>query len=400
MTEDSQKGVGSSSNSLLLRFKAFVSRFKWILELFRTPMSAIGTIIVLVFLYLALFGTSVAPYEYDEDSFRNTELIPDTAPDCFTNASVTIPIIGLKTRFFDPISAECKHPFGTDRLGYDIYSRVVLGTREIFRLAGFGTLFAVIIGTAIGLYTGYRGGIIDEVISRLLDSLLSMPALLLALILVGTLPRDPINLIYPSLTSFSPVSLGLESTSYEITHIKIANFSYAITVPYFLFESSFFKTLSYEIDMIKNSVLFVLAIVYAPIVARVVRSNVLSLKSRGFVEAAQLRGESTFYILGREILPSVIPTLVVEASLRFSYAIFLVASLSYLGLGTDPTVPNWGRMVSEASRNGDHLCRQLSTGGTICPSWTLFYPSLAIVVLVISVNLMSDGIKRLVQRNE
>jgi ABC-type dipeptide/oligopeptide/nickel transport system permease subunit len=399
MSDDNQKGVGLPSNSLLLPFIA-ISRFKWILELFRTPTSAIGTIIVLVFLYLALFGTNVAPYAYDDDSFTNLELTPDTAPDCFSDTSIKVPILGIRSRFFDPFGTECKNPLGTDRLGRDIYSRVILGTREIFRLAGFGTLFSVIIGTAIGLYTGYRGGIIDEVISRLLDSLLSMPALLLALILVGTLPREPISISYPSLSSFSPTMLGLEVTSLELTQIHVGSYAYAVTIPYVFFESSFFKTLIYEIDMAKNSVLFVLTIVYAPIVARVVRSNVLSLKTRGFVEAAQLRGESTFYILWREILPSVIPTLVVEASLRFSYSIFLVASLSYLGLGTDPTIPNWGRMVSEASSNEDHICRPIATGETICPSWTLLYPALTIVILVISVNLMSDGIKRLVQRNE
>lgn len=361
MSNDNQMGVGQPSNPLFTTFIAFISRFKWILELFRTPMSAVGTVVVLIFFGLALFGSNIAAFEYDEDTFSNFDLLRDTEPDCFSDTSIKAPLLGIKSRLFDPIGAQCDHPFGTDHLGRDVFSRVILGTREIFRLAGFGTLFAVIVGTAIGLFIGYRGGMIDEIIGRFLDSLLSMPALLLALILVGTLPQNPLNIPYPSI-SLSPL-----------------NFEFS----------------SFEIDMVKNSLLVVLMIVYAPIVARVVRSNVLSIKTRGFVEAAQLRGESTLYILGREILPSVIPALVVEASLRFSYAIFLVASLGFLGLGSDPTVPNWGRMVSEAYNDQDFTCNEFQ-----CTYWNLLYPVLAIVLLVVSVNLMSDGIKRLVQRNE
>lgn len=314
-------------------------------QLLRAPLSAIGTLIVFGFLLLALFGESLAPYEYDEGAFDNFDLYPYTEPDCFTDEPLAIPLLNVKLiRVFDPFGAECENVFGTDQLGYDVYSRVILGTREIFRLAGLGTLLAVLIGTAIGLLIGYIGGWLDELVSRFLDSLLSIPALLLALILIGSLPTT-------------------------------------VDVP----------LVDREFRLLDNSLLIVLIVVYSPIVARVVRSNVLSVKSRGFVEAAQLRGESTSYILWREILPSVIPALVVEASLRFSYAIFLVASLGYLGLGTNPPTPNWGLMVSEAYRNLD-LDNDYY--------WTLLYPALAIVILVISVNLMSDGIKRLVQRND
>jgi peptide/nickel transport system permease protein len=105
------------------------------------------------------------------------------------------------------------------------------------------------------------------------------------------------------------------------------------------------------------------------------------------VEAAQIRGESRLYIIFREILPSVIPALVVEASLRFSYAIFLVASLGFLGFGAKPPSPNWGLMVSE-NRGGAYA---------LTP-WALEYPAIAIALLVIGVNLMSDGIKRVVQK--
>jgi peptide/nickel transport system permease protein len=109
---------------------------------------------------------------------------------------------------------------------------------------------------------------------------------------------------------------------------------------------------------------------------------VLSLKTRGFIEAARLQGESQAFILTQEILPSVLPTLAVETALRFSYAIFLVASLGFLGAGVQPPSPDWGLMVKE-SRNYVNLL-----------PWMMFFPAAAIAILVIGTNLMADGIKR------
>jgi len=134
-----------------------------------------------------------------------------------------------------------------------------------------------------------------------------------------------------------------------------------------------------------TSVLIVILVVYTPIVARVVRSAVLSIKTRGFVEVARLQGESLGWILFREILPLVLPTLAVETALRFSYSIFLVASLGFLGVGVQPPSPNWGLMVKEARQSV-----------SLTP-WALYYPVAAISLLVISVNLMADGLKRVLQ---
>ncbi len=200
-------------------------------------------------------------------------------------------------------------------------------------------MISVALGSALGLFMGYQGGWIDEILGRIIDALLAIPALLLALVLAGI----------------------IRSLDFEIG--------------------------SWQAELSKQVVLPVIAILYAPIVARVARSATLDIKTREFVEAAQIRGESTVYILFREILPSVIPALVVEASLRFSYAIFLVASLGFLGFGARPPSPDWGLMVNE-NRGGFY---QLTP-------WALEFPALAIAVLVIAVNLMSDGIRRLVQK--
>ena len=284
---------------------------KFARALFSRPSSAVGATIVLFFLVLALFGPLIAPHA-ENDQNNPPRQPPGVA-----------------------------YPFGTDYLGRDVFSRVILGTRSIFFTAGVGTLIAVVIGTFLGLFMGYRGGWIDEITGRFIDAFLALPALLIALVILGVVRN----------VDFEPGSW----------QSAIAN----------------------------QSVLIVIALVYVPIVARVVRSSTLDIKTREFVQAAQIRGESQFYILFREIFPSVVPALVVEASLRFSYAIFLVASLGFLGVGASPPTPDWGLMVNE-NRGGLY---QLAP-------WALNYPALAIAVLVIGVNLMSDGIKRVVQKRE
>jgi peptide/nickel transport system permease protein len=135
----------------------------------------------------------------------------------------------------------------------------------------------------------------------------------------------------------------------------------------------------------KYSVLVVLTLVYTPIIARVVRSATLSIKPKSYIEAARLQGETRTYILLREILPGVLPVLSVEAALRFSYAIFLVASLGFLGVGVQPPSPNWGIMVKEARAYVEQT------------PWAMYIPATAISIVVISVNLMADGLKRVLR---
>jgi peptide/nickel transport system permease protein len=265
-------------------------------ELYRHPSSAVGATIFVVFLLMALLGPLIAPYG------ANEQIVEDVR---------------------QPPSAD--HLFGTDNLGRDVFSRVVLGARNVLALAGAGTLAAVILGTTIGLLSGYYGGWVDEVVMRFFDSLLSLPALLLALLLLGSLG--------PS----------------------------------------------------RDSVLVVIIVVYTPIVARVVRSVVLSVKTKEFVEAAQVQGESLWYILFREIFPSTLPALAVEASLRFSYAIFLVASLGFLGVGVQPPSPDWGLMVKEGRANFTQT------------PWALYFPAGAIAVVVIGVNLVADTLRQILQ---
>ena len=130
----------------------------------RHPQSAAGTLLVAFFLILALFGPQLAPHSNPNDQSHDVRLPP------------TLDLGALQLG---------EHPFGTDRLGRDVYSRVILGAGSIFRIAGLGTLISVILGSALGLFMGYQGGWVDEVIGRVIDALLAIPALLLALVLIG-----------------------------------------------------------------------------------------------------------------------------------------------------------------------------------------------------------------------
>jgi peptide/nickel transport system permease protein len=273
-----------------------LSRF--VRAFFADLATATGTTIVILFLGLALFGPLIAPYSPTKQHADAIRLPPSTM-----------------------------YVLGTDRLGRDLFSRIIYGARDILLLAGGGTALAVLLGTFIGVSVTYLGGWLEELVFRIFDGLLALPALLLALLLLGA--------VGPS----------------------------------------------------RSGVLLVIVVVYTPIVARVVRSVVLSLKTRGFIEAARMRGERLGYILWRELLPLVMPTLAVEAALRFSYAIFLVASLGFLGVGVQPPSPDWGLMVLEA-RNEFALA-----------PWSLYVPAVAIALLVIGVNLMAEGVRRAIRED-
>jgi peptide/nickel transport system permease protein len=271
-------------------------RASWILywrRLKRRPATLIATIIFVGFFGLAVIGPLVAPYGYADMDMKSLLKAPSLA-----------------------------HLFGTDEYGRDVLSRVFVGTRNIFLLSGSGTLMAVVIGTTIGLLSGYVGGRWDEVVMRLLDVLLAFPALLLAMVLLSSVGPSNLNLV------------------------------------------------------------LVVTVLYIPIVARVARSMALDLRTKEFVEAARLRGERRRYVLFHEILPNAMSPLMVEASIRFSFSIFLVASLGFLGLGVQPPSADWGLQVNEAR---DFI--------SVAP-WTLLFPAAAIAILVIATNLMTDGLRQ------
>jgi peptide/nickel transport system permease protein len=219
------------------------------------------------------------------------------------------------------------HPLGTDEFGRDVLSRVMAGARSIIWISVVGTALGIVLGTVVGMTSAYKGGRTDQFIMRGVDVLLAFPSLLLALLVLN---------------------LGAKRLDVDESWL----------------------------------VILTIGIAFMPNNSRVIRSATLAIKPLEFVQSARLRGERTFYIIFREILPNVIPVVAVEASIRVSFALILTAGLGFLGLGVQPPTPDWGLMVSE---NRENL--------SIAPLAALA-PALAMASLVVGVNLLSDGIKQ------
>jgi peptide/nickel transport system permease protein len=223
---------------------------------------------------------------------------------------------------------------GTDQFGRDLLSRMMSGARTLITMAISGAALGIALGTVVGMSSGYKGGRVDEVVMRVMDGLMSFPSLLLALLVLTT--------------------LGSKAAPVE-----------------------WLETLWQELLIVVT-----IGIVFTPGVARVMRSITLSLKEMEFVQSARLRGERAGYVIFREILPNVMPVLGVEASVRLSYSILLVASLGFLGLGVQPPSPDWGLMISE------------SRGYMVAAPWLALVPAVAIASLVVGVNLLGDGLRQ------
>ena len=258
----------------------------------RRPGFIVGLVIVLFWVACAVLGSSIAPKS--------------------------------PTRFLGKpnISPNGTFWFGTDKLGRDVFARVLVGARDVLVVAPAAALLGVIGGTILGLLMGYKGGWVDGVLSRLVEAVLAMPTILIALLAVTTLGKSRLVVI--------------------------------VTV----------------------------AALFVPIVSRTVRAAVLSERNLDYVTSAKLRGESTAFIITREILPNVIGPIVVEATVRIGYAIFTVAGLAFLGAGPEQGSPDWGAQVNEA--------RQSLNGGIW---WPTVFPALAIASLVIAVNLIADSVQ-------
>ncbi len=223
-----------------------------------------------------------------------------------------------------------EHPFGVDQLGRDIFSRVVHGAHIVILLSLSGTLLGLVVGATIGLLSGYVGGWLDDIVQRLIEALISIPFLVLALIAIA--------------------AAGPEVAGNPVL------------------------------------VILVVALVYAPRIARMARAAALDIVTRDYVMAARLRGERAWAVVRREVLPNASGVLLVEFALRAGYAPVLIGSLGFLGFGMRPPTPEWGLMISE------------NRALIIVSPITVIGPGLMLASLVVGLNLFTEGLARMLGR--
>ncbi len=213
------------------------------------------------------------------------------------------------------------HPFGSDALGRDVLSRVIYAYRVSLGVAVGSTLLAFLVGVPLGLYAGYHGGWVDTVIMRPIDMMLALPAMLLAVALIA--------IIGPG-TNISAIAI---------------------------------------------------AVIYMPILARVVRSSTLVVASQTYIEAARARGTVNRKIIARHVFPNAVGPAIVQATVLMGFALQIEAALSFLGLGAQPPTPSLGSMLADG--------RDVLTQAP----WVEIFPGLAIAITVLAFNFFGDGLR-------
>lgn len=280
------------------RTEARAARSERLRLLLRSPTVLVGAVVIAFWIFCALFPGLVAPHNPIFDNQFPTSQQPSGA-----------------------------HPFGTDTNGRDILSRVLAGSRNILLIAPAATLLGTVLGTILGLLTGYLGGFFDDVASRFVDAVLSLPLIVTAILIVTA----------------------------------VGNSSRWVVV-------------------------LIIGLIFTPLVSRTVRAAVLAEAELDYVEAARLRGERAPYVMFSEILPNVLSPVVVEFTVRLGYAIFAVASLTFIGFGVQPPSPDWAAQINQYWTLIDPYW------------WMTLFPALAIASLVVAVNLVADGIREVYER--
>ncbi len=277
---------------------------------------------------------------------------------------------------------------GGDHLARDVFSRMVMGAREVLKIAPFATSFAFMVGITLGLPAGYFGGKLDTVLSFLTNLVLAFPVILLFYLLVTPEIRDTGIPVYLAavLFIFPVVFFCILFNSRFFTNPNKRNLFVSLTL---LFGLWAYSGLAFNMDplgvwsMEPNLLNVFVSVVFvnSPTVFRIVRGIVMDLKARDYVAAGQTRGESAWYIMLWEILPNARGPLIVDFCLRIGYTTILLGTLGFFGLGVSPESPDWGTTINAGRKF-------LST----IPHPAMV-PALALMSLVLGLNLLADGLR-------
>ena len=245
-------------NEWKIRNRSRIKEFRLSLHYFlKSPLAVVGLIIILGVVIIAIFAPYIAPY-----------------PEVY---------VDLENRMLPP---SWEHPFGTDDMGRDIFSRVIYGSRISLQVGIVVILVAYAVAIPLGTIAGYRGGLVDDAIMRVTDVFLAFPSIILALAFAAALGPGIMN------------------------------------------------------------AMLALALTWWPWATRIIRSQALSIRESYYVQAAKALGASDLYIILWHVIPNCIGPIVVQATVDFGWTLLVAASLGFLGLGAQPPAPDWGLMVS------------------------------------------------------
>ncbi|WP_274425172.1 ABC transporter permease [Chelativorans sp. YIM 93263] len=256
------------------------------------PAGLISAVVVLIFAFIAIFAPVLAPYDPLAQSFLSVNALPSAA-----------------------------HWLGTDQFGRDVLSRLIYGSRNSLIIGFLSPVFAALIGTTLGVLAGYFGGIIDRVVTRLIDMLMAFPELLLAILIAAALGGGFWNVVV------------------------------------------------------------VLTVAFTPGFARVARASTLSVKEEPYVEAAVAAGVRTPLIIIRHVVPNIAAPVVVLLTLWTASSIRLEATLSFLGIGTQPPAASWGNIIREGLSN------------IFATSWPILSAGLVITIVVMAISIIGDSMR-------
>ncbi len=352
--------------AVLVASLAFKSRLGLYGQLFDSYVGIAGVMICLFWVFTAMFSATIAPF----DPLAQFLIMKDALPGAIESESGQAFL------------------FGGDKLARDVFSRMVYGSRIVLIIAPAATMFALMVGTTLGLPAGYYGGRVDTILSFLANLVLAFPVILLFYLLVTPGIMDtPIPYTMAGLFFLFPIIFfcTLFYTRYKHRPQLLAvQIGLTLLIGGWVYAGLVFNADPLGIIAIRpNELNIFVAVVFAssPGVFRIVRGLVMDIKTRDYVAAAQTRGESPWYIMLWEVLPNARGPLIVDACLRIGYTTILLGTLGYFGLGLAPESPDWGTAIKEASR----LLRS-----HIHPALP---PTIALMSFVLGLNLLADALR-------